>query len=52
MIGTLIAINVTLGKSGLPLLLATAINAVSDERMRQFERTRDLGTLACEIEAS
>ena len=50
MIGTLIALNVTLGKTGLPLLLATAINAVSAERMRQFERTRELGTLACKIE--
>lgn len=46
----LIAINVTLGKSTIPLLLAAAIDAVSAERMRQFELAREMGTIACEIE--
>lgn len=37
-------------KSSLIILGAALINAISAERMRQFERTRELGTLACKIE--
>jgi hypothetical protein len=37
-------------KSSLIILAAALINAVSAERMRQFERTRELGTLAYKIE--
>ncbi len=50
MITALIAIKVSLGKAGIPLLLATAINAIEAERARQAEMARELGTLACMIE--
>jgi len=37
-------------KASLPLLAAALINFVSAERARQFEATREMGTLACQIE--
>jgi hypothetical protein len=37
-------------KSSLALLALTLLNYATAERARQFELTRELGTLACQIE--
>jgi hypothetical protein len=50
MISTATVIAILKSQASLALLTAALLNFVTTERSRQFELTRELGTLACQID--
>jgi hypothetical protein len=50
MIGTTALLAFLKSQASFAALAAAALNFIAAERVRQYELTRELGTLACEIE--